>query len=79
VTRTLIGFHWDKSWAVTLEFKLADLWIGAFWKASIQETLAPQKRRYRRFDLWVCFLPCLPVHFTWIMDARQSALKGEAE
>ena len=31
-----------------LEFKLQDMWIGAFWKPG---------------HLWVCILPCLPLHF----------------
>jgi hypothetical protein len=35
---------------VTLEWKLADLWIGVF---------------FTRGDVWVCILPCLPIHIAW--------------
>lgn len=41
------------SWDLQLEFKLEDFWIGAFWRQT------PSK-----FDLWICLLPCLPIHFT---------------
>lgn len=39
---------------VALEWKLQDLWIGAFWRTT-------------EFggDLWVCLLPCLPLHLSW--------------
>lgn len=33
---------------VRLEFKLQDLWVGAYWRPG---------------HLWVCLLPCLPLHF----------------
>lgn len=36
---------------IRLEFKLADLWIGAFWQ-----------RRIDGLHIWICFLPCLPIH-----------------
>lgn len=39
---------------IRLEFKLADCWIGVFWK-----------QQARRHDVWVCLLPCLPLHITW--------------
>lgn len=48
-------------WHCQLEFKLADLWIGAFWKTS-----------GHCFDLWVCLMPCLPIHFSaWWRDPQQ--------
>jgi hypothetical protein len=34
-----------------LEFKLADCWIGAFWKRD-QSTL----------HIWICVVPCFPLH-----------------
>jgi hypothetical protein len=34
-----------------IEFKLADAWIGAFWKQS-QGVL----------HIWVCIVPCFPLH-----------------
>jgi hypothetical protein len=46
-----------RRWRVRVEWKLADLWIGAFWKDSGNTT----------FDLWVCLIPCLPIHVkTWL-------------
>lgn len=36
-----------------LEFKLQDLWVGAYWDTSATG-----------WDLWVCLLPCLPIHVT---------------
>lgn len=39
---------------VSLEWKVQDLWIGAFWKAE-----------YGEFDLWICLLPCLPIHISF--------------
>jgi hypothetical protein len=44
----------DFQWRVGFEFKLQDLWIGAFWK-----------RSGNCVDLWICFLPCLPLHISW--------------
>lgn len=52
-TYTLAKGHWDDKWALALEFKLADFWIGAFWQ-----------RKERHFDLWLCLLPCLPIHLS---------------
>jgi hypothetical protein len=46
----------DNRFALALEWKLADLWVGAFWRNS---------RRENRFDLWVCVVPFLPIHFTY--------------
>jgi hypothetical protein len=40
---------------VRIEFKPRDLWIGAYWK-----------RLGNTLDLWVCLLPCLPIHFCWV-------------
>lgn len=37
-----------------LEFKLEDLWIGAFWRQD-----------GNCIDLWICLLPCLPLHVSW--------------
>ena len=43
VTREL----WHRG-RLSLEFKRADLWVGAF---------------YTDDDVWVCVLPCLPIHW----------------
>jgi len=41
-------------WRISIEFKLQDLWIGAFWK-----------RIGNCVDLWVCLVPCVPIHISW--------------
>lgn len=50
-----------------LEFKLEDFWIGFFWR------VAPGCAKHdlaRRVDLWVCVVPCLPLHITWETTPR---------
>jgi hypothetical protein len=68
---------------IMLEYKLADLWIGLFWKVlPIYDVSTPeayndfcQKRfelvpiHYYRLECWLCILPCLPVHFIFVMPA----------
>jgi hypothetical protein len=39
-------------WNAQLEFKLADMWIGCFYS---QDDIG-------RINIWVCLLPCLPIH-----------------
>lgn len=36
---------------ISLEFKIEDLWIGAFWRRSLHG-----------LDVWICLIPCLPIH-----------------
>lgn len=36
------------------EWKLEDLWVGAFWK-----------RTGGTIDLWLCLIPCVPLHVSW--------------
>lgn len=38
----------------SIEFKIQDLWIGAFWK-----------RIGNCVDVWVCLVPCVPIHVSW--------------
>lgn len=40
---------------VRLEFKLADMWIGAY----------SEHNKYRA-DIWICLIPCVPLHFWWL-------------
>lgn len=44
-------------WKVLLEWKVQDCWIGVFWTS----TTGPDSR-WAVLDVWVCLLPCLPVH-----------------
>ena len=42
-----------------IEWKVADCWVGAFWKRSpgwLSQT--------DRLDIWICVIPCLPLHLT---------------
>jgi hypothetical protein len=53
---------------VRLEFKIEDMWIGVYWKSSCT-TLAHMDGKepevtYNQLDIWVCLLPCLPIHIT---------------
>lgn len=41
-------------WHAKFEWKPADLWIGAYWK-----------RIGNCVDLWLCLLPCIPLHLSW--------------
>lgn len=43
------GKHRARGWRV--EWKPEDLWVGVFWR-----------RTGNRLDVWVCLLPCLPIH-----------------
>lgn len=40
--------------SIAIEFKLADFWVGAFWKTKRDESW-----------LWICVIPCVPlrVHY----------------
>ena len=42
-----------RDWNLQLEFKPQDLWIGLYWR-----------REGNCVDVWVCLLPCLPLHFS---------------
>jgi hypothetical protein len=48
---------------LTLEFKPADLWIGAYWATSTFSDMP--HRQARQIDVWVCILPMLPIHLTF--------------
>lgn len=41
-----------QSWK--FEWKVQDLWIGAYWK-----------RTGEFWDLWICLIPCMPLHISW--------------
>lgn len=53
---------------MALEFKKEDCWIGVFWKRQKLNRLCLKTRRYgERLEthVWVCLLPCLPIHLTF--------------
>lgn len=43
----------------TIGFKLEDFWIGAFWRNTGHST-----------DLWICLIPCFPIHLSWAFHDR---------
>ena len=45
------------TWSIGLECKLRDLWVGAYWETI--DTMISSS-----FHLWICIVPCLPVHIT---------------
>ena len=59
-----------------IEFKLQDLWIGAFWKTELATEFEDAERYgYHRTDLWICILPTLPIHLTWFRTKIKSCKK----
>mgnify|MGYP001363769621 CR=1 FL=1 len=42
-----------EGWFAHWEWKPQDLWVGVYWK-SIGHAV----------DVWICFLPCIPLHIT---------------
>jgi hypothetical protein len=45
-------------WTIRVEFVLRDFWVGAYWKRVLIVS-GP----VWRFDLYVCLIPCFPIHF----------------
>lgn len=39
---------------IGIEWKPQDLWVGAYWR-----------RSGSCVDLWICLLPCIPIHISW--------------
>ncbi len=44
----------------TIEFKKQDAWVGAFWKRTPFD-----REGWDAWDVWVCLIPCFPVHVWW--------------
>lgn len=57
---------------IKFEFKPQDLWIGIFWKyrglSFYCEIKKPDAMGFYDFilDIWICIIPCLPLHIKWI-------------
>ena len=63
---------WKKlQWGIRLEFKPRDLWVGVFPKKRVLIMSGPKFRT----DVWICFLPMLPIHIWWL---RPAYYKGES-
>lgn len=50
-------------WLIRFEFKLADMWVGAFWRKEANYWVTV-------YDVWVCLIPCVPLHITLRKDNR---------
>jgi hypothetical protein len=46
-----------------ITFEPRDLWVGAYWTWRYREHWNPKERKV--FDLYICVIPCFPVHLTW--------------
>jgi hypothetical protein len=61
---------------VRIEFKLADMWVGVFWKRTTETSVEvaggeAQIMTRPRIDVWICLLPCVPLHL--LIVSRWSA------
>lgn len=52
--------QWLGAVETRLEFKLEDFWVGIFWRWQEHRLHQPDA-----LDVWVCLVPCLPLHITW--------------
>jgi hypothetical protein len=58
---------------ICLEYKLADMWVGVFWRSG--ETCMPQGAPSfslpicKLVEVWICLVPCFPIHIQWV-DSR---------
>ena len=54
------------------EWKLQDLWVGLFWKRGRDEWFESGDAFFtcERLDVWICVLPCVPLHIVWCGDAK---------
>ena len=63
---------------IQLEFKLEDFWVGVFWKSERNnipcscsdcgdECYDHYCDAYTEYwmHVWICFVPCLPIHLKW--------------
>lgn len=51
-----------------IEFNPQDLWVGLYWKRG---HLLPSEligNYERRWDVWVCILPMIPLHVWWVRN-----------
>ena len=68
---------------IKLEFKWQDLWIGVYPEKKLLLSFSEMKiapdgiRRYldtiRTWErhIWICIVPCLPIHIWWEIDPKE--------
>lgn len=61
------------NFTLSLEFKLADMWVGAYWTHRAQHPMP----RWRRTDIWLCALPTLPLHL--VLYTRKAVGKAASK
>ncbi len=62
---------------IGIEFKPQDLWIGIyfkFWNASVFPYAKDNNfiDKYKYYELFVCLLPCLPIHISFEVKKNES-------
>ena len=66
---------------IRVEFKLEDFWIGVYWRQTPQTSYDYFNETEHligwQYDVWVCLLPCLPVHITWERVIRKNTHSAE--
>ena len=58
--KPVVGLRWR------LEFVPRASWIGVFWRRELR--CFHQPFAFDRYDLWLCLLPCCPLHVTWYRE-----------
>lgn len=68
----------DKTW-LHIEFKLADLWIGAFWRTQEVNYGSIVGNVMEDLHVWICVVPCFPIHIirSWKWIPFEDALKNK--
>lgn len=52
-----------------IRFDPRDLWVGIYWNNEVQDS-DPLLLPRTTFHLYVCVVPCFPIHLTWTQWAR---------
>lgn len=53
-----------------MEFKVEDMWVGAFWKHT-DIKIDDETKRFAT-DIWICLIPCVPLHLTFLWNCSIS-------
>jgi hypothetical protein len=56
---------WFMFFSIRIEWKLENFWIGALWKVEKDRYNHNEPHEVVHWDLWICILPCLPIHVSW--------------
>ena len=56
---------------IRFEFKPQDLSVGVFWKTTSVGCPCGSCRDDVLVDVWVCLLPCVPLHVSWLRPWRE--------